>query len=104
MVVGESFFKYDITCFFCGEGKKCKKFVYLGFGEAHVVMLFSGVVSLPDEGFEYVEGVLMLECLSLNVETEVSSLRGKFKSFLYLAYYYLAVFHLHGKCAVPTKE
>ena len=81
-----------------------QNFIDLRFGETHVLMLLPSVVTLPDEGFEYVEGVLMSEYFSLNVETEVSSLRGKFKFFLYLAYYYLIVFHLHGECAVSTKE
>ena len=104
VVVGESVFEYDIPCFFRGEGKKYKKFVYLGFGEAHVLMLLPGIITLPDEGFKYVEGLLMSECFSLNVETEISSLRDKFKSFPYFAYYYIVVFHLYGECAVPTKE
>ena len=74
MVECESFLEDDVPCLLCSECKECEVFVELWLSEAHEFVLFPGIVALLYNLFEYVEGLLMSECLSFDVKAEIAGL------------------------------
>ena len=74
MVECESFYEDDILCLFRNECEERKVFVEFRLGEAHQFLLSPGIVVFLYNVFEYVEGVLMSECLSFDVKAWIAGL------------------------------
>ena len=103
MVECDSFVEDGVPGFLHGKCEKNKSLVEFRFGEAHELVLSTGVVTFPYNFLEYAGGMFVTESFTFDVESKIPGFGHEVKPFLNLTYYFFTILHFHDENPVALK-